>query len=154
MSILKVYKCHIPSVNVILPSGKACVFVNGVFRTKDEGEIGFFEREIALGHPHIFIDPAEVEVDEALVDPFEAMKHKIIEQYKAEMAAAAGNPDRDMGNTDQNLKLNVGTTRDVAEAAAGGSGKTLALTPPVAQTQQTPNAASLFGLSSLSLNKK
>lgn len=134
MSTLKIYKCHIQSVNVILPSGKICVFVNGVYRTKDEGEIGFFDREVASGHPHIYIDPNESEVDESLVDPMAALRHKIIEEYKAAVAAAAGDPNRPMGETDQNLKLNVGSTRDIAEAAAGGSGA-------------SPAAASLFGLS-------
>lgn len=122
MSILRVYKCHLLSVNVVLPSGKFCVFTNGYYRTKEEGEIAFFDREVALGHPHIYIDPHESEVDESLVDPMAMLRHKIIEEYKASMAAAAADPNRDMGSSDQSMKLNVGTTRDIAEAAAGGSG--------------------------------
>lgn len=122
MSTLHVYKCHLQSVNVVLPSGKFCVFVNGVYRTDDEGEIAFFDREVAMKHPHIYIDPLEKEVDSELVDPMAMLRHKIIEEYKAAQLAAAGDPDRDMGSSDQNMKLNIGNTRDIAEAAAGGSG--------------------------------
>lgn len=126
MSILKVFKCHLQSANVVLPSGKFCVFVNGVYRTKDEGEITFFEREVVTGHPHLYIDPNESEVDETLVDPMAMLRHKIIEEYKASMAAAAGDQNRDMGTSDQTQKLNVANSQNVQEAAAGGSGLQLA----------------------------
>lgn len=125
MAILKIYKSRLMSVNVVLASGKICSFVNGYYRTKNESEIGTFDAEIANGHPHIYIDPHESEVDESLVDPMAALRHKIIEEYKASMAAAT-NPDNDMGSSDQSGKINAATSRDVAEAAAGGSGASVA----------------------------
>lgn len=126
MSMLRVFKCTIPSCSVILGNGKPCIFVSGVYRTDIPAEIGFFENEILLKHPHLYIDPAESEIDSELVDPMNALRAKIIKEYLAAQEKVAGDPNRDMGSTDQNMKLNVGTTKDIAEAAAGGSGSGLA----------------------------
>lgn len=121
MSTLKVFKAHLPSINYIFTNGKPAIFVQGVYRTDSEWEILELEREIKLGHPHLYIDPLETEVDSEMIDPMNALRHKIIAEYKAEEAAKAGNPDRDMGTSDTQA-LKPGSTRDIAEAASGGSG--------------------------------
>lgn len=126
MTMLRVYKSTMPSMSVILANGKPCIFVNGYYRTDNPMEIGTLDSEVKAGHPHIFIDPNEVEVDSTLVDPMAALRHKIIEEYKASQEAAAGDPNRDMGTSDQTQKLNVSTSADIAQAAAGGSGMPLA----------------------------
>lgn len=123
--MLRVYKCTFMSTSYLMPDGKPCIFVNGVYRTDSPKEIAQFDEMIAGGHPHFYVDPAEREVDSALIDPMAAMKHRIIEEYKAQMAAAT-DPNRDMGTSDQSMKLNVATTRNIEEAAAGGSGSALA----------------------------
>lgn len=123
--MLRVYKCSFMSTSFLMPNGKPCIFVNGVYRTDVPAEISEFDNMIANGHPHFYVDPNEREVDSTLVDPMAAMKHRIIEEYKASMARAS-NPDNDMGTSDQSMKLNVATTRNIEEAAAGGSGTGLA----------------------------
>lgn len=126
MTMLRVYKSTMPSMSVILANGKPCIFVNGYYRTDNPMEIGTLDSEVKAGHPHIFIDPNEVEVDSTLVDPMAALRHKIIEEYKASQEVAAGDPNRDMGTSDQTTRLNVSTSKDIADAAAGGSGMPLA----------------------------
>lgn len=123
--MLRVYKCSFMSTSFLMPNGKPCIFVNGVYRTDSPAEIAHFDEMIANGHPHFYVDPNEREVDAALVDPMAAMRHRIIEEYKADQARAS-NPDNDMGTSDQTMKLNVATTRNIEEAAAGGSGTGLA----------------------------
>lgn len=123
--LLRVYKCSFMSTSFLMPNGKPCIFVNGVYRTDALAEIEEFDKMIAEGHPHFFVDPNEREVDSTLVDPMAMMKHRIIEEYKESMARAS-DPNNDMGTSDQSMKLNVATTRNIEEAAAGGSGSGLA----------------------------
>lgn len=123
--ILRIYKCSFMSTSFLMPNGKPCIFVNGVYRTDSPAEIAEFDKMIAEGHPHFYVDPNEREVDSAFVDPMAMMRHRIIEEYKASQAAAS-NPNNDMGTSDQSMKLNVATTRNIEEAAAGGSGSGLA----------------------------
>lgn len=122
--MLRVFKCTFMSTSFLMPNGKPCIFINGVYRTDIPAEIAEFENMIVNGHAHFFVDPNEREVDSALVDPMAALRHRIIEEYKASELAAS-NPDNDMGTSDQSMKLNVSSTRDIQEAAAGGSGASL-----------------------------
>ena len=122
MGTLNVYKSAIPHINYIFKNGKLAVFTNGVFRTDIEGEIQELETEIKLGHPHIYVDAAEKIIDSEMVDPMNALRHKIIQEFLAKQAETAGNPDRDMGTTDKNVGVMPATSKTIAEAAAGGSG--------------------------------
>ena len=128
MATLHVFKNRIPSCNYIFASpgisGKPAIFVGGIYRTNIQAEIDELTHEISLGHPHMFVDEAEVTVDSTLIDPMAALRHKIIEEFKAQQVAATA-LDNDRGNSDQ-CKLMPGNTRDIADAASGGSGTSLA----------------------------
>ncbi len=120
MTTLRVFKSTIPSVNFIFANGKPAIFQQGVFRTAVDWEIAVLEAEIAAGHPHIYIDEAEREIDSELVDPMNALRAKIIGEYLAAQEAAV-NPANDMGSTTQE-SLKPANSQDVAAAAAGGDG--------------------------------
>lgn len=139
-TILNIYKSHLASVNVIMPNGKVLHFVNGVYRTSFPDEVAFLNAEVAARHPHIWIDPMEETVDSELVDPMAMLRHTIEQEILAKYNIVAGDPNRDLGTTPQNLPLNVTTTKDIADAAAGGSG--LSMSARLMQLQ-TPNAAVL-----------
>ena len=127
MATLNVFQATMPSVNYIFGNGKPAIFVQGFYRTNVQWEIEEFDREIANGHPHIH-RPSKKEdqvIESEMLDPMAALRAKIIADYKAQEAAAI-NPSRDMGTTDQNAKLMPGNTMDVAEAAEGGSGLSMA----------------------------
>lgn len=118
--ILRVFKCTIPSCNFIFSNGKPAIFVQGVYRTAVDWEIAELEKEVASGHPHVYIDAKEREIDSEMVDPMNALRAKIIAEYKATMEAAT-NPDNDMGKSAQGAVIPA-NSRDVAPAAAGGAG--------------------------------
>lgn len=118
--MLRVFKSTIPSVNYLFTNGKPAIFVNGTYRTDADWEITELEKEIALKHPHIYIDANEREIDSELVDPMANLRHRIIQEYLAKQAAAT-DPDNDMGTTDQNVKLIPTNSRDVAQAAVGAA---------------------------------
>ena len=124
MTTLRVFKSTIPSVNYIFSNGKPAIFQQGVYRTNVEWEIKELEKEISNGHPHLFIDEAEREIDSEMVDPMNALRAKIIAEY-VEAQNKAVNPANDMGSTEQK-PLKPANSRDVAEAALGGDGAQLA----------------------------
>lgn len=119
--LLRVFKTTMQSMSTILPNGKPVPFINGRYCTDVEYDIAHLDAAVTGGHPHIYIDPQDFEIDAGLVDPQEALREKIIQEYLASQAAAI-DPNRDMGQTDQNLKLNVGNSANIADAASGGSG--------------------------------
>lgn len=123
MTMLRVFKSNIPSINYIFPWGTVAAFQQGYYRTDIEREISHLEEEVKLKHPHILIDANEFEVDSTLVDPMNALRAKIIADY-LNTQEKANNPDNDMGNSDQS-PVRPSNSRDVAVAAAGGSGVSL-----------------------------
>lgn len=124
MSVIRIFKATLPSVNYIFTNGKPAIFVQGKFTTNIDFEIQELEREIATGHPHIYIDPAESEIDSDALTPMEILRAKVREELVAEMAAAT-NPANNMGTTVQE-PVKPASTADIAQAAQGGSGVGLA----------------------------
>jgi hypothetical protein len=114
-----------PSCNVVMPDGRVIIFVSGTYRTDKPAEIDYLEKEIAAGHPHLFIDQNEATVDSEMVDPMNALRAKIIAEYLESEKTASGDPERDMGKTEQ-TPVKPASTQDVAPAMAGGSGEQLA----------------------------
>ena len=120
MTMLRVFKSTIPSINYIFKNGKPAIFQHGVFRTNVEWEIKELEQEIAAGHPHIYIDDKEREIDSEMVDPMNALRSRIIEEFLASQKRAL-DPTNDMGTSDQS-PVKPANSADVAAAAAGGDG--------------------------------
>jgi hypothetical protein len=121
MALLAIFKSRIPSVNVVLPNGKALAFKEGVYRTADPYEVAYLEYEVKQNHPHIYIDEAEQVIDEALLDPMAALEAKFREKFLAEQAAAG----MTISNSDQSPVVPA-STEDVASVAAdskSGDGK-------------------------------
>jgi hypothetical protein len=132
MSTLRVYKSTMPSCNFIMPNGKPIIFQQGVYYTSNEQEIQTLDYEIKLGHPHLFIDAAQVEIESEDLDPLNALKKNVVgKMTREELIAAlqakeleAIDPNRDMGESAQD-SVKPASSRDVAPAAAGGSGASL-----------------------------
>lgn len=100
--MLKLYKSSILSCKMHTPTGKELNFVKGRYATGNAAEIEFLDKEVALGHPHIYIDTGESEVDSVQVDPLVAIKARAIAEYIAEQEAKVG---KDTGNTTQTNKV-------------------------------------------------
>jgi hypothetical protein len=121
---LNVYYTNLPSVNYIFKNGKQAIFVSQRFCTDVPAEVEELNYEVSLGHPHIYIKQEAPTIQSNMLDPMEALREKIIAEYKAAQTAAI-NPENDLGTSDQSGKLNIATSRTIAEAAAGGSGAAL-----------------------------
>ena len=123
MAIKKVFKVSLPSVNYVFRNGKPASFVGGKYLTDIPDEIAELEDEISKGHPLIFVDPNELEMDEKYLDPMVGLREKIIAEF-LENQAKANDPTNDMGTSTQGSVIPA-NSQDVAVAAAGGSGATL-----------------------------
>ncbi len=109
----KLYKSHLPTCIYLFANGKPAYFIQGKYATDIETEVTALDAEVAYGHPHIYIDAAETEIDTKYVDPMEALREKIIADYKAQEAAAI-NPARDMGSTESVV---AGKLKGIASSA-------------------------------------
>ena len=123
MTTLTVFKSTIPSVNYIFANGKPAIFQQGVYRTTIDWEIQELEKEVKNGHPHLYLDENEKQIDSEMVDPMNALRAKIIAEF-LDAQSKAVNPANDMGSTTQE-PLKPANSRDVADAAAGGDGNQL-----------------------------
>jgi hypothetical protein len=124
MATLKLFKACLPSVNYVFRNGKPGIFVNGRYATSIPEEIEELTAEINAGHPHLFIDAEESEIDSEKVDPIQALRASIEKEIRAQMAAAT-NPENDMGESAQGPVVPT-NTNNIAQAATGGSGVALA----------------------------
>jgi len=124
MAIARVFKSQVQSIKYIFKNGKEAPFVFGKYYTDNATEIAELEQEIALGHPQIFIDSEEKEVDTEKMDPLSRLREKIIAEYLEEQAKQL-DPSNDFGNTlPQSVK--PASSSDVAAASAGGAGSSAA----------------------------
>jgi len=105
----------------VFANGKPAIFVSGVYRTDIDWEIAELDKEVKSGHPHIYVDSAEATIESEMVDPMNALRAKIIAEFVASQEAAT-NPDNDMGKSTQGAVIPA-NSRDIASAAAGGSGE-------------------------------
>jgi hypothetical protein len=117
----RLFKSSIKTCNFGFPNGKVANFRFGMYATADEYEIQQLEKEIAAGHPNIYIDPEAKTLTAEQENPMLALKKKIIEEYLADQAKFV-NPENDMGTT-ETPKLNPVSTTGIA-AVALGSGPT------------------------------
>lgn len=124
MTIATIFKASLPSVNYIFKNGKPAIFVAGKFATIVPAEIEELKAEIASGHPHIYIDEKEAEIDSSKIDPIQSLRAQIEAEIRAKMAEATA-LDNDRGTTEPE-KLKPSSSTDVMEAASGGSGAGLA----------------------------
>jgi hypothetical protein len=116
--ILKVFKSSLPSVNYIFGNGKPAIFQNNKYTTGVEAEIQELENEIRLGHPHIYIDPADSEIDSEAATPAELLREQIRKEIIAEMAAAT-DPNNDRGSYTA-PELKPANTADINDASGIG----------------------------------
>jgi len=106
---------NLPSSKYVFRSGKVAHFVGGQYLTTVKSEIEELNDEIEAGHPHIYVDSAEVTVDSESLDPLAKLRKSIIDQYIKDQAKAV-NPDNDMGNSVQQQR--VATSQSFAAVSA------------------------------------
>jgi hypothetical protein len=121
VKLVNVYYSRIPHCRYIFKDGTGAIFASGRYTTDDPIQIAELDNEIVKKHPTFYVYENAKTVDVRMLDPMEVMREQIISEYLAKMAAKAGNPNRDMGNT-QRTNLNPASSRMVAAVSAGGDG--------------------------------
>lgn len=120
MAIKKVYHCRLNSCNFVFSDGHSAPFVQHMYYTDNVKEIEELDAEVAVGHPHIYINENFTQVDTDKLDPFADIKKKAIEEYIAAQKAAAS-LSNDRGNYVQGPTV-FANSSTIAEAAAGSDG--------------------------------
>ena len=115
----KVFKSRIQSCRFLFKDGHEAAFVGGKFFTNVSGEIEELVTEIERGHPHIWIDASESEIDTDNLDPFAEIKRTAIADYLAAQEAAF-QPSNDRGSS-ESQKLVPASSASVAKASAGST---------------------------------
>ena len=119
-TVVAVFHNNLLNCRHTLKNGKDAIFLGGVYTTSNVEEIKELMQEIADGHPHIYIDKEALTKDTKFVDPMAIIRSKIMSELKAQGALTAAG-EAMYGDSDQIMKLNVGTTRDVSGAIAGST---------------------------------
>lgn len=114
MAIQKLYKSRIPSCQYFFKDGSRADFVNSRFSTDDEDKIEQLDADLKKGHPHLYVDDNEVEVDTEKLDPMEHLKAKFIAEYLASQKAKEGT---NFGNSTADAKAGMMTTAKLVEGA-------------------------------------
>jgi hypothetical protein len=121
----RLYKSDRKSMQVCTDKGKVVVFVAGLYFTADEEIIAYLDREIKAGMPGISYSQEELYFDPEKYDPMAKLRKQVRAELLAEMARAAGNPERDMGSYEQ-ARLNPSNTTNIAPTAAGNGPNAIA----------------------------
>lgn len=116
MAIKNAYFSTLASCRYIFKNGAEAPFINYVFYTNDETQIKELDAEIAAGNNMIYTKPEQLTVDTSKLDPLQAIKDAAIKEF-LENQAAANKLSNDRG-TSEKVKLNVASSRNVADAAA------------------------------------
>ena len=121
LQMLDLFKSNIPSSRYIFKDGTVANFTQGIYTTSIQEYIKELDTEILKGHPHISRESGRAQVSLDELDPVSVMKKKLKAEILAEMAIAAGNPDRDMGSSTQDKNAGVVTSAGISSMAAGSA---------------------------------
>lgn len=144
MTMLKIFKSRLPRISYIFEDGTVAVFAprtnhtQGHYLTSEESKIAELTK-VANGnrHPHIFIDPDDIEVDEADADPAVAFRNRIRDEERAKLIAELGDPNQMQAASNVILpeslvKKDLGTTE--AKATLGGIGNSISIAGTAAES--------------------
>lgn len=117
MTTQTLFKARIPAINYVFKNGKPAIFIRGRFSTDVQSEIDELNAEIALNHPHIYIDDTETSVESDGSDLVSGLRERLRAELIAEMAIA-GSLSNDRGAS-KDGPIKPASTVDVAVLAAG-----------------------------------
>jgi hypothetical protein len=133
MASLRVFKCRERNCTVLMPNAKPIIFFDGRVETDAEDEIKFLEDEIKAGHPHIFIDAQEVEVDKDKKDPLYALKEKMRQEILAEMATAIDKTNDAGSTTNASTLGGIGNSSSTEGGAPDSNSQSTGISTTVAE---------------------
>lgn len=86
---VKVYSSRLGAMVFLLANGKPCNFVDGKYATVEQKEIDELDKEIAAGHPSLYLDGTiqEGKVMLAGEDQLAGLKARLLEEARAQLIA-------------------------------------------------------------------
>lgn len=119
MAILKKFKAHIKSCSFFTSTGMQVAFINGEHVTGNEQVIAELDAEVKNGHPHIYVDANDCEVDTEALTPLEIIRQEAYAQAKADLLAQM-TENKDFGNDNPNpFAQSLANSRTVSEVIDG-----------------------------------
>jgi hypothetical protein len=138
MAILKKFKAHIKSCSYFSSKGMQVAFINGEFITGNEDLITELEAEVKNGHPHIYVDANDAEVDTEALSPLEVIRQQAYEQAKEDLLRQMME-NRDFGNHAPNPFAQSLANSGTVSEAVDGTVKTVEVTKTV-EAEKAPEA--------------
>lgn len=142
MSISKVFKSVIPSMNYTFKDGTTVAFIGGKV-VLDAGHYSdeMMEEVVNVGqhkskHPHIYVDENEQEIDSEALSPIEELRKQIREEEAAKLKAAmnlapstseAGNFASSVSNSTNNIQVGDSNSGAVATPVPAGASTVAAM---------------------------
>lgn len=114
----RLYWATMPFLNYVFSKGKMAVFKHHRYATDIPAEIEELDKEVAAGHPQIYVKADQPFLSDEMDDPLKALRNKFIAEYLAEQAKFT-DPANDMGTSSQQ-QIRPQSTSDIASVAAGG----------------------------------
>ena len=103
MANLAIFKSRLARIVYIFRDGEKAVFAprgssqHGWYMTKDPKKIAELQEVHDSGHTHIYIDPEEFEIDEALADPVIAMREEMAAAERQQIVNLLGDANQMQG---------------------------------------------------------
>lgn len=98
---VSIFYSHAPTMGYVFRSGRMIHFLAGQFTTSNQEEIDELNKECAANPTgNYYVNPDQLTVDPEQLDPMAVLYAKMMEKARAEVAAAI-DPNRDMGKTEQ-----------------------------------------------------
>jgi hypothetical protein len=124
MTMLKIYKSRLARIQYVFRDGTVAVFSPRTQAGQGHYLTGNAERikeldEVCKSHPHLYVDPKELEVDEALADPAVAYREQIRAEERAKVIAELGDPNQMQGISKITLPPGVGKLNQAVAVDAG-----------------------------------
>jgi hypothetical protein len=107
-----------PRITIVREQGQRIFFNAGMYVTDNPDEVAFLQAEIKRGNRMIYTKTGEETVTQDQLDPMNALRKKIIEEYEANRAAQQ-NGTRDLGTVEAAAGVAPATTKSIAPVVAG-----------------------------------
>jgi hypothetical protein len=127
MTISRIFKSSLPSMNYVFKDGMSAVFLGGKFSTDIDHYIKEMMQEVGVEgtgksrHPYIYVDLDEKEIDSEALTPLEIIKAEALAQARAELAAAMDITKKSESES-KNFASSIASSQNIAQASASDSG--------------------------------
>lgn len=127
-----VFMSRAQTMGYVFKSGVAARFMNHRYATENKTEIAELTAECENGSPNFYIDSETFHSTYAKQDPQYELRERIRAEEKEKLQAAYGNPERDMGSTEQGALKGIGNTLSIGGLAALSNSSSVASPASVA----------------------